>query len=79
MRSLSFDGPWHDQFLTVINLTSFTSFRYMARITTETFRTFILDNKSFKTLSLEYLCFEGSPNGPPVDLLDLKSLAANLL
>ena len=51
----------------------------MARITTETFRTFILDNKSLKTLSLEYLCFEGSPNGPPVDLLDLKSLAANLL
>ena len=49
----------------------------MARITTETFRTFILDNKSLKTLSLEYLRFEGSPNGPPVDLLDPKSLAAN--
>ena len=79
LRSLSFDGAWHDQFPTVNNLTSLTFLHREEHINAETFRTFIHNNKSLEALSLKYLRVEGNQDGPPVDLLNLKSLTVNNL
>jgi hypothetical protein len=75
LRSLSFDGLWHDHFTQVNNLTSFVcTDHYFEKISAETFRTFILNNRSLETLSLEWIALEGASNRPPVELSNLKSL-----
>ena len=74
LRSLSFEGYWFDQVPSIKNLTSLSFTLYQGCISAETFRAFILNNISLETLSLGDPYFDGSPNGPPVNLLNLKSL-----
>ena len=76
LRSLSFRGlHGHDQLTNLENLTSLTFDNYAAGIGAESFRTFMLNNQSLETLSLGCIKLEGDPNGPPVDLSNLKSFS----
>ena len=67
LHFLSFQGSWNN-FTEPSNLTSFTFWSYYDDINTESFQTFILNNQSLKTQSLECLWFEGYPDGPEVGL-----------
>jgi len=78
LRSLSYEGTIHSQFTQVKSLTSFTLKDYFEKINVETFRTFMLNNQALETLSLEWVQFEGSSNGPPVNLPNLKSFSIYL-
>lgn len=81
LRSLSYEGSYHSQFMQVRNLTSFTLRSYSGYsegISAETFRTFMLNNQSLETLSLAWVSLKGSSNGPPVNLSNLKSFSAQL-
>jgi len=71
IRSLSFDGSWDGFFTQANNLTSLTL--VVLRVNAEDFRLFMLSNQSIESLSLD-LYLEGDLKGPPVDLLNLKSL-----
>ena len=74
--SLSFKGSWHGQLTQVNNLTVFALDCDLV-LNAETFRTFMLNNRSLETLSLHRLNFKGSPNGPPVRLSNIKSFSVN--
>jgi len=75
LHSLSFEGSWHSQLTQVNNLTSLALECYMNVVSAETFRTLLLNNRSLETLSLQSIDLEGSPNGPPARLSDLKSFS----
>ena len=66
-----------ERFIGLNNLTSFTLKSNHTVVNAENFRTFILNNQSLKTLSLEGTRFEGSSNGPPIILSNLKSLTVH--
>ena len=59
------------------NLTSFAYWGNRAVINAENFRAFFLNNQSLETLSLKGTRFEGSSDGPPVILSNLKSLTVD--
>ena len=71
IRSLSFNGSWDDFFTQANNLTSLTL--VVRGINAEAFRLFMLSNQSIESLSLDFYYFRSDLNGPPVDLLNLKS------
>jgi len=73
LRSLTFSGSWDGLFTRVKNLTSFILKNCEDNIRAETFRLFLLNNQSLESLSLDIFSFEGNPNGPPVDLPNLRS------
>jgi len=75
LRSLSFKGSRHVQFMQLNNLTSFAFDNHYGKISAETFRTFMLNNRFLETLSLGWTMLYGSPDGPPVDLSNLKSFS----
>ena len=75
LRSLFFEGPWHDQLQNVNNLTSLTLFGLYEYTSTEAFQKLMLNNASLEILALKWIEFQGAPNGPPVDLLNLKSFS----
>jgi hypothetical protein len=62
----------------VSNLTFF-SFSNLgsSSINTEAFRLFMCNNRSLESLSLSLVRFEGDAKGPPVHLLNLKSLSTD--
>ena len=76
LRSLAFTGIWNDTIAPVNNLTSFF-FKSSNNSNTdvEALRLFMLNNQSLESLQFDYSQFEGVPKGPPVDLLNLKSLS----
>ena len=80
LRSLTYMGGWSSLIAQVNNLTSFV-FDSDSRpwgTGTETFRLFIRNNRSLESLYLKWVDFEGDPKGPPVQLLNLKSLSVGL-
>ena len=78
VRSLSFEGSWGGLFTQVSNLTSFTFSNYEEEVCGETFRSFMFNNRSLQSLSLHIADLKDSTQGPPVDLLHLKSLTLPL-
>ena len=75
LRSLSFNGSWHDQLPKVNNLTSLTLSGYHEGTSAETFRRVMLNNPFLETLSVRWINFKHDSNGPPVDLLNIKSFS----
>ena len=73
LRSLSFRGAWHGRLTRVNNLTALVLDHQTDRINVEVLRTFMMNNQSLETLSLERINLEGSSGKPPVDLPNLKS------
>ena len=59
------------------NLTSFAYWSNHAVINAENFRAFILNNQSLEMLLLKGTRFEGSSDGPPAILSNLKSLTVD--
>jgi len=81
LRFLTYVGGWNSLIAQVANLTSFSFVFDMesrpSRINTEAFRLLIRNNRSLESLDLKWIDFEGDSKGPPVHLLNLKSLAVN--
>lgn len=80
LRSLTYVGGWSSLIAQVNNLTSFvfdSDFRPWGT-NAETFRTFMRNNRSLESLYLKWIDFEGDAKGPPVHLLNLKSLSVGL-
>jgi len=73
-QSMTFGGHWNRSVARVKNLTSFTIKSLAWPLDAETFRLFVLDNRSLESLEL-HIKIRGSTKGPPVDLLNLKSLS----
>ncbi len=76
LRSLTYVGEWNSLITQVDDLTSF-SFTDLSKINTEAFRLFMCNNRSLESLILEWVDFKGDSKGPPVHLLNLKSLVVN--
>ena len=74
-RTVIDHGPWHSQFMRLDHLTSLVLMD--SCISTKSIQTFMLNNQSLEKLSLVENRFEGQPNGPPVELPNLKSLNVN--
>jgi hypothetical protein len=77
LRSLTYSGGWNSLIKQVTNLTSFSFFLdsdYDHEMDTEAFRILICNNRSLESLELKYLVLVGDSKGPPVHLLNLKSL-----
>ena len=72
LRSLSFEGSWDGLFTQVNNLTSFAFLNYEEAVCGETFRLFMLNNRSLQSLSLHITDLKDNTQGPPVELLNLK-------
>ena len=80
LRSLTYVGGWTGLITQVNNLTSFV-FDSDSRpwgTNTEAFRLFMRNNRSLQSLYLKWIEFEGEAKGPPVHLLNLKSLTIGL-
>ena len=75
LRSLSFQGSWGGPIMKLNNLTSVTFAFYGGGIDAESFRTFILNNESLESLSLDSIEFKGTSNEHPVTLSNLKSFS----
>jgi len=78
VRSLTYAGGWNSLVAQVNNLTSF-SFAFdmdsgPSRVNIEAFRLLMRNNRSLESLDLKWIDFEGDSKGPPVQLLNLKSL-----
>jgi hypothetical protein len=71
-------GGWNTLIAQVTNLTFFSFSHPLdvgpSAINTEAFRLFMCNNRSLESLVLRWVCFEGDAKGPPVHLLNLKSL-----
>ena len=77
LRRLSLSGYWDGVLTQLSNLTSFT-FEYDDDwISAEAFRLFMSNNRSLESLSLDVFGFEDDSKGPPIDLLNLKSLSVS--
>ncbi|KAF9787504.1 hypothetical protein BJ322DRAFT_729080 [Thelephora terrestris] len=76
LRFLSFKGYWNGQFTKVNNLTSFIFKNYYYEVDGESFRTFLLNNRSLETLFLKCVRLKDNSNGPPIDLPKVKSFSA---
>ena len=77
LRSLTYVGGWSSLISQVRNLTSFV-FDSESRpwgTGTEAFRSFMRNNRSLESLYLKWIDFEGDAKGPPVQLLNLRSLS----
>lgn len=76
LRSLTYVGAWSTFFAPVNNLTSFVfeSSCGPDGTSVEAIRLFVSNNPSLESLEFKYVDFEGDPGGPPVHLLNLKSL-----
>jgi len=78
LRSLTYVGGWNSLITQVNKLTSFSfSFDFDSgpwNINTEAFRLLMYNNRSLESLDLKWVNLEGDPKGPPVHLLNLKSL-----
>jgi len=78
LRSLTYVGAWNTLITQVKNLTSF-SFVFdldsiPSKINTEAFRLLMSNNRSLESLELRWIDLDGESKGPPVHLLNLKSL-----
>ena len=76
--SLSFVGSWDGIFTQVNNLTSLAFKNLEDDICIETFRLFMLNNRSLESFSLDIMPFDGVTKGPPVDLINLKLFSVRL-
>ena len=81
LRSLNYAGGWNNLITQVKNLSSF-SFVFdldsiPSRINTEAFRLLMCHNRSLESLELKWVDLEGDSKGPPVNLVNLKSLTIN--
>ena len=76
LRSVTLAGRWTHSLTRVSSLTSFT-IKTMSRPDAEGFRLFVSDNRSLESLKLD-VRIRVSTKGPPVDLLNLKSLSVDL-
>jgi hypothetical protein len=74
--SVTLEGRRSHPLARVNNLTTFTIKNSRWRLNAETFRRFLLNNQSLESLEL-YINVTGSTDGPPVDLLNLKSLCVD--
>ena len=72
LRSATLEGRWTPSLIQVNNLISFT-IDTMQWIDSEDFRLFASNNRSLESLELTFRIV-GSTEGPPIDLLNLKSL-----
>jgi hypothetical protein len=80
--SLSYVGGWNTLIAQVSNLTFFSFSQSFglgpSETNTEAFRLFMCNNRSLESLVLGLVCFEGDAKGPPVPLLNIKSLNIGL-
>jgi len=74
LHSVTFDGRWNQSLARVNNLTSFTIKNFIWQLDAETLRLFVSNSRSLESLEL-YIRIGGGTKGPPVDLLNLKSLS----
>ena len=76
LRSLNYVGDWNSLVTQVNNLTSFVFDldSMPSKINTEAFRLLMCNNRSLESLELRLVDLEGDSKGPPVRLLNLKSL-----
>ena len=79
LRSLTYLGElWDDTITSVNNLTSFFfKSRFNDSTDVEAIRLFMLNNQSLESLEFQDPQFVGISKGPPVDLLNLKSLSVD--
>ena len=77
LRFLTYVGGWGSLIAQVHNLTSFVfdSESKPWGTGTEAFRSFMRNNRSLESLHLKWIDFEGDTKGPPIQLLNLKSLS----
>jgi len=80
LRSLTYVGAWSSFIMPVNNLTSFIfeSDCGLEGISVELVRLFVLNNRSLESLEFKFADFDGDSEGPPVHLLNLKSLSIGL-
>lgn len=78
LRSLTYVGAWSSLITQVSNLTSFAFESDFKHTSTEAIRLLMQNNQSLESLSLYIITFEGDSKGPPVSLLNLKSLSVDL-
>jgi hypothetical protein len=78
LRSLTYVGTWGPLVAQVNNLTFFAFGGRFEKISAETLRLFILNNRFLESLDTGYLDVIGHPKGPPVHLLHLRSLSVGL-
>ena len=78
LRSLTYVGDWNSLVTQVNNLTFF-SFAHVgsSEVSTEAFRLLMHNNSSLESLVLDGVDLKGDSNGPPVHLLNLKSLTVS--
>ena len=75
LRSLTYWGDWNSLVRQVNNLTFFSFFhKGTSQVSTEAFRLLMHNNSSLESLVLEEVDLKGDSKGPPVHLLNLKSL-----
>lgn len=80
LHSLAYAGCWSDMITPVSNLTSFIfeGGIFAKEVDVEDVRLFLLNNQSLESLEFQFVIFNGSPEGPPVHLLNIKSLVTGL-
>ena len=76
LRSVTFKGHWHHSLGRVHNLTTFIIEKFILCVDAEIFRLFASNNRSLESLEL-HASVRGYTKGPPVDLLNLKSLSVS--
>ena len=76
LQSMTFEGYWHNSLSLpqLNNLTSFAIKRLIWTLNAEDFRLFLSENQSLVSLEVS-IDIRGETSGPPVDLLELKSLS----
>ena len=81
LRSLTYVGRWSSLITQVNNLTSFSFIidpdSWPLTVDTEAFRLLMCNNRSLESLHLKWVDLEGDSKGPPVQLLNLKSLTVD--
>ena len=81
LRSLSYRASWSMMITSLRNLTSFvfgTSYEYWWT-SIEDVREFMLNNQTLESLEFKEIYLMGDPEGPPVELPNLKSLIIGTL
>ena len=73
LQSVTIEGSWNHSLIYVNNLTSFTIKNLAWLLDAEKLRLFLLNNRSLESLEISTE-IESITRGPPVDLLNLKSL-----
>jgi len=78
LRSLTYWGDWNSLVRQVNNLTFFSFFhKGTSQVSTEAFRLLMHNNSSLESLVLKGVDLKGNSKGPPVHLLNLKSLTVS--